>query len=99
MYIVASPGWVVIEPLEDEEQKVGGLVLADTAKDTELTRGKLVNFSSEEGITQAGAKFFPPVMYEIGQMVAYKKYADHPIDVEGKKYKLVHMENIMAVLK
>jgi co-chaperonin GroES (HSP10) len=93
MEIHPFPGWVLIEPYT-ESQTIAGIELPDSGKE-ELTRGKVLEVGGV-GLTQSGSAIDVPRGLKEGVVVAYKKYADHPLEVEGVEYKLVHLENIMC---
>lgn len=89
--MIAANGWAIIEA--EEHSKDGVIELPDTVKG-ELQRGIVVEISSiyhKEGmeITTAVKK---------GDRVVYKKYYDSDIEIDGKKYKGVPIEQIIVIL-
>lgn len=97
MEILPLPGWVLIKPI-DEVKKLGILDTPDSAQDKELMRGKVVAIGGA-GLTNSGATIQPPAKISAGDTVIYKKYGDHAVEVENTEYRLVHLENLMAVIK
>ena len=83
---------VVIEVLEAEETTAGGIVLPDTAKEKPqkgkviaLGPGKLLD-SGERGSFSVKKK----------DLVLFGKYSGQDITVEGKEYKIMRENEILA---
>ena len=87
----ALPGWTIIMP--EEKTKEGGLYLPDSAK-TEMLRGLVfdVAFKPEKEGSPSLALFAK------GDRVVYKKYYDNDLEVDGKKYKVVPVDQVMVIL-
>ena len=86
-----------IKPLADRvlilpapaEEKVGGIIIPDTAKEKPL-RGKVVaagNGTKDEEIT-----------LKEGDTVLYGKYAGTELEYEGTKYLMMRQSDVLAVL-
>lgn len=80
---------VLIAPAPAEE-KVGGIIIPDTAKEKPL-RGKVV-------ATGDGTKDEQMVLHE-GDTVLYGKYAGTEIELEGEKYLIMRQSDVLAVIK
>lgn len=92
--IAPQPGWILLKPNE-EVQRAGLLEMPDSAK-SDLTRATVLRVGGA-GYSQYGSVIEPAGVAE-GRSVVYKKYADHSVEVDGTEYKLVHLENVMAVI-
>ncbi|MCQ2243136.1 MAG: co-chaperone GroES [Bacteroidaceae bacterium] len=86
-----------IKPLADRvlilpapaEQKVGGIIIPDTAKEKPL-HGKVVAVGN-------GTKDEEMILKE-GDEVLYGKYAGTELEFEGTKYMIMRQSDVLAVL-
>ena len=86
-----------IKPLADRvlilpapaEEKVGGIIIPDTAKEKPL-RGKVVAAGN-------GTKDEEMILKE-GDTVLYGKYAGTELEYEGTKYLMMRESDVLAVL-
>ena len=86
-----------IKPLADRvlilpapaEEKVGGIIIPDTAKEKPL-RGKVVAAGN-------GTKDEELILKE-GDTVLYGKYAGTELEYEGTKYLMMRQSDVLAVL-
>ena len=86
-----------IKPLADRvlilpapaEEKVGGIIMPDTAKEKPL-RGKVVAAGN-------GTKDEEMILKE-GDTVLYGKYAGTELEYEGTKYLMMRQSDVLAVL-
>ena len=87
-----------IQPLGDRvlvmpapaEEKIGGIIIPDTAKEKPL-RGKIVAVGNgtkdEEMILKAGDE------------VLYGKYAGTELEFDGEKYLMMRQSDVLAIIK
>lgn len=85
---------VALKAQENEEQTVGGIVLASNAKDKPTT-GEVVAVG-EGRILDNGTKV--PVAVKEGDKVLFDKYAGNEVEYEGQKYLVVHEKDLVAVI-
>ena len=88
------PGYVLIEPIEDEVKTSGGVYLPDSSKDKPC-KGKVI------GIGLRPEKEDPILWMQIkkDQTVIYKKWTNQEVDHEGKKYLLVSFSELLGVIE
>ena len=87
-----------IKPLADRvlilpapaEEKVGGIIIPDTAKEKPL-RGKVVAGGN-------GTKDEEMILKE-GDTVLYGKYAGTELEYEGTKYLMMRQSDVLAVIE
>ena len=87
-----------IKPLADRvlilpapaEEKVGGVIIPDTAKEKPL-RGKVVAAGN-------GTKDEEMILKE-GDTVLYGKYAGTELEYEGTKYLMMRQSDVLAVIE
>ena len=85
---------VILEAQDEEEQTVGGIVLASNAKEKSQT-GKVVAVG-EGAVLDNGQKL--PMNVKVGDTVIYDKYAGTEVSYESKKYLVVHEKDLVAVV-
>lgn len=79
---------VLVEPLEQEE-KVGAIIIPDTAKE-KPSMGKVIAVGTDEELK----KIVKP-----GDKVLFGKYAGEEIKIEGKKHLIIKREDILATVQ
>ena len=80
---------VLILPVE-VEQKVGGIIIPDTAKE-KPQRGKVVAVGN-------GTKDEEMIL-KVGDEVLYGKYAGTELENEGEKYLMMRQSDVLAVVE
>lgn len=86
---------VIIAVKDEEEQTVGGIVLASNAKQKPQT-GKVVAVGT--GTLTSDGKRIPLDIKENDEVI-YDKYAGSEVEYEGQKYLVLHAKDIMAIIK
>ncbi|MBR2231180.1 MAG: co-chaperone GroES [Prevotella sp.] len=87
-----------IQPLGDRvlvlpapaEEKIGGIIIPDTAKEKPL-RGKIVAAGN-------GTKDEEMILKE-GDQVLYGKYAGTELEFDGEKYLMMRQSDVLAIIK
>ncbi len=85
---------VLVEPVEEKEVKKGGIIIPDSAKEkpTEgVIRALGTGKKDDDGKVQ-------PFEVKIGDRVLISKYGGTEIKVDGKEYKLLNADDILAVI-
>jgi len=85
---------VLVEPVEEKEVKKGGIIIPDSAKEkpTEgVVRALGTGKKDEDGKVQA-------FEVKVGDRVLISKYGGTEIKVDGKEYKLLNADDILAVI-
>ena len=80
---------VLVLPIE-AEQKVGGIIIPDTAKE-KPQRGKVVAVGN-------GTKDEDMIL-KVGDEVCYGKYAGTEIENEGEKYLMMRQSDVLAIVE
>jgi chaperonin GroES len=85
---------VLVEPVEEKEVKKGGIIIPDTAKE-KPTEGVVVALGT--GKTDDNGK---KVAFEVkkGDRVLVSKYGGTEIKLDGKEYKILSTDDILAVV-
>ena len=86
---------VILEVQKEEEQTVGGIVLASNAKEKPQT-GKVLAVGTGR-VLDNGEKVVPSV--KEGDTVVFDKYGGIEVSYEGEKYLVVRENDIVAVVE
>jgi chaperonin GroES len=87
---------VLIEPLEEEERKVGGIIIPDTAKERPQL-GKVIALGDDVP-KKEGGKVLSEIL-KVGDKVIYAKYGGTEIKHDNKEYLIVSRNDVLAVVK
>ena len=76
---------LVLEPIEVKKETASGIVLPDTAA-KKSKMAKVVGVGKDaKGVS-------------IGDMVVYKDFAGHEVEIEGKEYLVISVSDVLAVV-
>ena len=86
---------ILVEAVEEQEVKKGGIVIPDTAKEKPM-ESRVVALGS--GKTDDNGKKVP---FEVkkGDRVLISKYGGTEIKLNGKEYKILSSEDILAIVE
>lgn len=83
-----APGYLLIEPEEQQTQTSGGIYLPDNAKGDKPQTGTVLAVGSDIKDIVTPAK--------VGDKVFYKKWGGNEVKIENKEYLFVKFEDILA---
>lgn len=87
---------ILVKRVEEEaEQKVGGIIIPDTAKEKPM-QGKVVAAGSGR-VNDKGQVF--PLDVKVGDTILFGKYAGTEIKIDGQEYLIVREEEVLGVLE
>lgn len=86
---------VLVVPAEDKESEKGGIIIPDTAKE-KPTESVIVELGT--GKTDDNGKSLP-FEFKKGDRVLTTKYGGTEIKLDGKDYKILNSDDILAVLE
>ena len=75
---------------EDGEQKVGSIIIPDTAAKEKPTTGKVVAVGTDEDLKEN---------VKVGDTIIYSKYAGDEIKIEENEYMIIQRSDILAIVK
>ena len=84
---------VILQLQEEEEQTIGGIVIANNAKEKPQS-GKVVAVNDGR-VLDNGTKVDPSV--KVGDQVLFDKYAGTEVKYQGAKYLVLHEKDIVAI--
>ena len=85
---------VVVRPLEQEEEKRGGIIIPDTAKE-KPEKGEIIAVGPGKTLDN-GQRLAPEI--KKGDKVLFGKYAGTEVKVDGKELMILREEDVMAVI-
>jgi chaperonin GroES len=86
---------VVVEPIEQEDVTVGGIVLPDTAKE-KPQKGTVLSVGPGERDDEGNRI---PLDVAVDDTVLFAKYSGTEIKVEGKKILILRESDILAIVE
>ena len=86
---------ILVEAVEEKELKKGGIIIPDTAKEKPM-ESPIVALGT--GKTDDNGKKVPFEMKK-GDRVLVTNYAGTEIKLEGKEFKILNSEDVLAVLE
>jgi len=94
--IKPAPGYVLIDPLEEEKKTPSGIVLPDSHEE-KPQMGRVISVG-DVLVTEYGTKIEPPCRK--GSLVVFKKWAGNEYRPQGesKDYLFVKFDDIMAII-
>ncbi|MFM1945348.1 MAG: hypothetical protein RI897_4330 [Verrucomicrobiota bacterium] len=85
---------VLVEPVEEKEVKKGGIIIPDSAKE-KPTEG-IVRALGTGKSDDSGNKVAFEV--KVGDRVLVSKYGGTEVKLDGKEYKLLNADDILAII-
>ena len=86
---------VIIKPAEQAEEKIGGIIIPDTAKE-KPQEGEVVAVGPGKLMENGEMK---PVSVSVGDKVLYGKYSSTEVKYGDSEYLIVSEDNILAVIE
>ena len=87
---------VIIERIEEGEQKVGGIIIPDTAKE-KPQQGKII--AAGRGRIEKDNGKVMPLDVKAGDTILFGKYAGQEIKIDGHEYLIMREEEILGVIE
>ncbi len=85
---------VLVKRLEEEETKIGGIIVPDTAKETPQ-QGEVMGVGNGK-LLDSGERV--PVDVKVGDRILFGKYSGSDIKIEGQEYLIVREDEILGVI-
>ena len=86
---------VIIERIEEGEQKVGGIIIPDSAKE-KPQQGKIIA-AGKGRIEKDG--LVTPLDVKAGDTILFGKYAGQEIKIDGNDYLIMREEEVLGVIE
>jgi chaperonin GroES len=86
---------VIVERIEETEQRVGGIIIPDTAKE-KPQQGKII--AAGKGRIEKDGKV-TPLDVKAGDTILFGKYAGQEIKIDGNEYLIMREEEVLGVIE
>ena len=86
---------IIIERIDEGEQKIGGIIIPDTAKEKPM-QGKVIAVG--KGRVEKDGKV-TPLDVKADDVVLFGKYAGQEIKVDGNDYLIIREEEVLGVIE
>jgi chaperonin GroES len=86
---------IIVERIDEGEQKVGGIIIPDTAKE-KPQQGKVIAVG--KGRIEKDGKV-TPLDVKSGDTVLFGKYAGQEIKIDGSEYLIIREEEVLGVIE
>lgn len=88
MKLIPIEDKVVVKYEHKQEQRIGGIIIPDTAKD-KPKMGTIFAVSSDESVCS---------LFKVGDVVVYNTYSGTEIEIEDQKYLILSKKDILAIV-
>ncbi len=85
---------VIVQRLDEGEQKVGGIIIPDSAKE-KPQQGKVIH-AGDGKVNDEGKRIVLDV--KAGDRILFGKYAGQEIKLEGDEYLIMREDEVLAVI-
>ena len=86
---------IIVRRLEEGEQKIGGIIIPDTAKE-KPQQGKVLAVGN--GKSNEDGKHVP-LELKTGNLILFGKYSGQEIKLDGEEYLIMKEEDVLAVIE
>jgi chaperonin GroES len=86
---------LIVQRIEEGEQKIGGIIIPDTAKE-KPQQGKII--AAGKGKIEKDGKV-TPLDVKAGDTILFGKYAGQEIKIDGNEYLIMREEEILGVIE
>ena len=94
MILKPLAGYILVEPVDEEEVTASGLVMPDKEKE-KPSKGKVISIG---GILKEGnTTYYPPQGLSSGDIVVFHKWSGQDIKENQKELRLVHFKDLMGI--
>jgi len=86
---------IIVQRLEEGEQRVGGIIIPDTAKE-KPQQGKVIAAGTGK-VRDDGTRQLPDV--KAGDLILFGKYSGQEIKLDGEDYLIVREDEVLGVIE
>ena len=86
---------IIIQRIEEGEQKVGGIIIPDSAKE-KPQQGRVIAAGTGK-IKDNGTRQRPDV--KAGDLILFGKYSGQEIKLDGKEYLIMKEDDVLAIIE
>jgi len=85
---------LIVQRLEEGEQKIGGIIIPDTAKE-KPQQGKVI--AAGDGRMKDDGKRVP-LDVKAGDLILFGKYTSQEVKLDGEEYLIMREDEVLAVI-
>jgi chaperonin GroES len=85
---------ILVQRIEEGEQKIGGIIIPDSAKE-KPQQGKVVAVGSGK-VKDDGGRI--PLDVKAGDLILFGKYSGQEIKLDGDEYLIMREDEVLAVI-
>ena len=86
---------IIVQRLEEGEQKIGGIIIPDTAKE-KPQQGTVIAVGNGK-LNDKGQRF--PLDVKAGDRILFGKYSGQEITLDGGEYLIVKEDEVLAIVE
>jgi chaperonin GroES len=86
---------IIVQRLEEQEQRIGGIIIPDTAKE-KPQQGKVIAAGNGK-VKDDGKRIALDV--KSGDLILFGKYSGQEIKLEGEEYLIMREDEVLAVIE
>jgi chaperonin GroES len=86
---------IIVQRLEEGEQRIGGIIIPDTAKE-KPQQGKVITAGNGK-TTDEGKRL--PLDVKAGDTILFGKYSGQEIKLDGDEYLIMREDEVLAVVE
>jgi chaperonin GroES len=85
---------IIVRRLEEGEQKIGGIIIPDTAKE-KPQQGKVIAAGNGK-VNDEGKRI--PLDVKAGDLILFGKYTSQEVKLDGEEYLIMREDEVLAVI-
>jgi len=85
---------LIVRRLEEGEQKIGGIIIPDTAKE-KPQQGKVIAAGNGK-VNDDGKRI--PLDVKAGDLILFGKYTSQEVKIDGEEYLIMREDEVLAVM-
>ena len=85
---------LIVRRLEEGEQKIGGIIIPDTAKE-KPQQGKVIAAGNGK-VNDDGKRV--PLDVKAGDLILFSKYTSRKVKLDGEEYLIMREDEVLAVI-
>src|SRR6202048_2760280 len=86
---------IIVRRLEEGEQKIGGIIIPDTAKE-KPQQGKVIAAGNGK-VTDDGKRL--PLDVKTGDLILFGKYTSQEVKLDGEEYLIMREDEVLAIIE
>ncbi len=85
---------IIVQRLEEGEQKIGGIIIPDTAKE-KPQQGRVIAAGNGK-VNDDGKRV--PLDVKAGDLILFGKYTSQEVKLDGEEYLIMREDEVLAVI-